>query len=232
MTDTGRHTALIIGASRALGLALAAELLGRDWNVIATVRGTERTRLHDLADTVGDRLTIESLDMTVPDEIAALRDRLAGRSLDLLFVNGAVTRGDLPIAEVPTEMFVEVMVTNALSPIRVIEALHDLVPASGTIGVMSSRQGSISLNTRGGQDLYRASKSALNQLMRSFAARHSTDTRTLLLMHPGWVKTGLGGSGAPLTIEQSAPGVVDTIIAHRGEPGLHFLDYRDEVVPW
>jgi hypothetical protein len=60
--------------------------------------------------------------------------------------------------------------------------------------------------------------------MRSFAARHSTDTRTLLLMNPGWVQTDLGGSGASLTIDQSIPGVVDTILAHRGEPGLHFPD--------
>ncbi len=97
---------------------------------------------------------------------------------------------------------------------------------------MSSRQGSISLNTNGGQDVYRASKSALNQLMRTFAARHPDDTRTLLLITPGWVQTELGGSRAPLTIEQSVPGVVDTITAHQGEQGLHFLDYRNQVVPW
>lgn len=232
MSGDERRTALIVGASRAIGLAMAAEFLKRGWDVIATVRGTQRTPLHDLTDTAGDRLTIETLDMTAPQQIAALRDRLAERSLDLLFVNGAITKGDLPVNEVPTDMFVEVMVTNALSPIRVIEALKDLVPESGTIGVMSSTQGSISLNTNGGQELYRASKSALNQLMRSFAARHSNDTRTLLLINPGWVQTELGGPRALLTVDQSVPGVVDTITAHQGEPGLHFLDYRNQVVPW
>jgi len=185
MMDDERRTALIVGASRAIGLALADEFLKRGWDVIGTVRGTQRTPLHDLADTAEGRLTVETLDMTSPQQIDALRDRLAGRVLDLLFVNGAMTRGDVAVDEVPTETFVEVMVTNALSPMRVIASLKDLVPASGTIGVMSSSQGSVSLNTNGGHDVYRASKSALNQLMRSFAARHPDDTRTLLLINPG-----------------------------------------------
>jgi len=73
---------------------------------------------------------------------------------------------------------------------------------------MSSSQGSIALNTNGGHEVYRASKSALNQLMRSYAARHRKDTRTLLLLNPGWVQTDLGGEGAQLTIDQSVPALV------------------------
>ncbi|MEU8685918.1 SDR family NAD(P)-dependent oxidoreductase [Streptomyces sp. NPDC048611] len=231
MTDT-RKTALIVGASRALGLALAAEYLRLGWDVIGTVRGSRRTGLHDLADASGGRLTIESLEMTEPEQISALRDRLARRTLDLLFVNAAITRGDMPIGEVPTDMFTEVMITNALSPMRVVETLRPLVAPTGTIGVMSSSQGSIALNTRGGQDLYRASKSALNQLMRGYAARHAEDTRTLLLVDPGWVRTELGGPYADLSVEESIPGVAETIERHRGEPGLQFLDYQGKVVPW
>lgn len=227
-----RRTALVIGASRALGLGLAAELLGRGWDVIGTVRDSGRTGLHDLADASGGRLTIESLEMTDPEQISALRDRLAGRTVDLLFVNAAITRGDLPIDEVTTDTFTEVMVTNALSPMRVVERLRPLVAPAGTIGVMSSSQGSIALNTEGGQDLYRASKSALNQLMRSYAARYAEDTRTLLLVDPGWVRTGLGGPEADLSVEESVPGVVETIERHQGKPGLHFLDYEGDAVPW
>ncbi|MFF1478951.1 SDR family NAD(P)-dependent oxidoreductase [Streptomyces sp. NPDC058301] len=231
MNDT-RKTALVIGASRTLGLGLAAEYLRRGWDVIGTVRGSRRTALHDLADASGGRLTIESLEMTDPEQISALRDRLARRTLDLLFVNAAITRGDLPIGEVPTDMFTEVMITNALSPMRVVETLRPLVAPTGTIGVMSSDQGSIALNTEGGQDLYRASKSALNQLMRSYAARHAGDSRTLLLMDPGWVRTELGGPHAELSVEESIPGVAETIERQQGKPGLHFLDYEGQVVPW
>ncbi|MEJ8654507.1 SDR family oxidoreductase [Streptomyces sp. MS1.AVA.3] len=231
MTDT-RKTALIVGASRTLGLALAAEYLRRGWDVIGTVRGSRHTGLHDLAEASGGPLTIESLEMTEPEQISALRDRLAQRTLDLLFVNAAITRGDIPIGEVPTDMFTEVMITNALSPMRVVESLRPRVAPTGTIGIMSSDQGSIALNTEGGQDLYRASKSALNQLMRSYAARNAEDTRTLLLLDPGWVRTELGGPDADLSVEESIPGVAETIERHRGRPGLHFVDYQGQAVPW
>ncbi|KPC63904.1 SDR family oxidoreductase [Streptomyces chattanoogensis] len=225
-------TALIVGASRSLGLGLATAYAQRGWDVIGTVRGDRRTGLHDLAEASDGRVTVESLDMTEPEEIAALRERLAERTLDLLFVNAAITRGNIPVGEVPTEMFAEVMVTNALSPMRVVESFRSLVAPTGTIGVMSSRQGSLGLNTNGGHDVYRASKSALNQLMRSYAARYADATHTLLLICPGHVRTELGGPDAPLTIGQSVPGVVDTIDRHGGEPGLKFLNYQDQPVPW
>jgi NAD(P)-dependent dehydrogenase (short-subunit alcohol dehydrogenase family) len=231
-TTTGK-TALIIGASRGLGFALAAEFLARGWRVTATVRGAGRTRLHELAGSSAGGLVVETVDITVPDEVAALRDRLAQTTFDLLFVNAGVTNGPgETVADVSTDTFVRLMVTNALSPMRVIEALQDLVAASGTIAVMSSGQGSVANNTRGGFEVYRASKSALNQLMRSFAARHAGDPRTLLLMAPGWVQTDLGGPGAPLTIGQSIPGVADTIEIQAGHPGLQYLDYRGQTVPW
>lgn len=230
MPDHEQPTALIVGASKGLGLAMVAELLRRDWRVIATVRGENRTALAALDG--NGLLEVETLDVTVPEQITALRDRLAGRRIDLLFVNAGIAHDDLPVSEVSTDSFVEVMVTNALSPLRVVEALENLVPQSGTIGIMSSRQGSVSQNTRGGHEVYRASKSALNQLFRSFAARHADDPRTLLLINPGHVQTELGGEGATLTVDDSIPGVVDTIVAHTGEGGLQFLDYQNAVVPW
>ena len=136
------------------------------------------------------------------------------------------------VADVSTDTFIRLMVTNALSPMRVIEAFQDLVAPDGTIAVMSSGQGSVADNTRGRFEIYRASKSALNQLMRSFAARHADDPRTLLLMAPGWVRTDLGGAGAPLTIGQGIPGVADTIEAQAAKGGLRYLDYQGQTVRW
>jgi NAD(P)-dependent dehydrogenase (short-subunit alcohol dehydrogenase family) len=124
------------------------------------------------------------------------------------------------------------MVTNALSPMRVVETLGDLVAPKGTIAIMSSGQGSIANNDRGGFEIYRASKSALNQLMRSYAARHRDDGRTLLLAAPGWVKTDLGGPDARLTVEESIPKLVDTVDAQRARPGLQYLDYLGRTVAW
>jgi NAD(P)-dependent dehydrogenase (short-subunit alcohol dehydrogenase family) len=225
--------ALIIGASRGLGYALAAEYLDRGWQVTATVRGARRTDLHELASSSAGRLVIETIDITAPGQIAALHHRLAPTTFDLLFVNAGVTNGPAEtVADVSTDTFVRLMVTNALSPMRVVEALQDLVAPKGTIAVMSSGQGSVANNSKGGFEIYRASKSALNQLMRSFAARHADDPHTLLLIAPGWVQTDLGGSSAPLTIGQSIPGVVDTIEAQTGQGGLQYLDYQGQTVRW
>jgi NAD(P)-dependent dehydrogenase (short-subunit alcohol dehydrogenase family) len=233
MTAPAGQTALIIGASRGLGYALAAEYLARGWQVTATVRGAGRTGLHDLAESSAGRLLVETVDITVPEQVAALRERLTQKTFDLLFVNAGVTNGpEETVADVPTDIFVRLMVTNALSPMRVIEALQDLVGPHGTIAVMSSGQGSIANNEKGGFEVYRASKSALNQLMRSYAARHPGDPRTLLLIAPGWVQTDLGGPGARLTVGQSIPGVVDTIEAQAGQGGLQFLDYQGQTVRW
>ena len=124
------------------------------------------------------------------------------------------------------------MVTNALSPMRVIESLQDLVPADGMIGVMSSGQGSIGNNTKGGAEIYRGSKAALNMFMRSYAARHAGESRALLLMAPGWIRTALGGPNATYSIEESIPKVVEVLLSRQGKPGLHYLDREGRVVPW
>jgi NAD(P)-dependent dehydrogenase (short-subunit alcohol dehydrogenase family) len=227
------RTVLIIGASRGLGYAMAVEYIERGWSVVGTVRGDGRTQLHDLAAKSDGRVEIETLDIDFPDQIAALRARLAGRTFDLLFVNAGTTNNPAEtIAEVASDEFTRVMVTNALSPMRVVEALHDLVPASGTIGVMSSGQGSVANNTVGMREVYRGSKAALNTFMRSFAARHADDPRAMVLMAPGWVKTDLGGPHARLTIEDSVPKLVDVLMGVQGKPGLQYLDYLGRTVPW
>lgn len=236
-TEVQHHSAsgrvLLVGASRGLGLALAEQWVEGGWHVTATVRGTGKTALHLLAERYRPQVEIESLDVTSPFQIAAMRDRLAGRRFDLLFHNaGTANQPDGTVAETSTDEFIKVMVTNALSPLRVIEAFQDCVEPTGTIGVMSSGQGSVANNTNGGHEVYRGSKAALHSYMRSYDARHRGEQRTLILMAPGWVKTDLGGPDARLTIEESIPGVVKVIDSLRGQPGLHYVDYLGQTVPW
>lgn len=231
--SSSQKTILIVGASRGLGFAMVEAYLKRGWRVIATGRERSTEKLRRLAQSAGAALEIETVDIAVPDQVTALRTRLASRRLDVLFVNAGVKNDDREtIADVSTEEFVRVMVTNSLSPMRVVEAFQDLVQPNGTIGVMSSGQGSITNNTNGNYEVYRGSKAALNMFMRSFVARHADDTRTLLLMAPGWVRTDMGGPGARLSIEESIPNLVNTVEAHEGRPGLHYVDYLGRVVPW
>jgi NAD(P)-dependent dehydrogenase (short-subunit alcohol dehydrogenase family) len=231
--ESPNTTVLLIGASRGLGHAIAAEYLDRGAHVVATVRGSAQTPLHELQEGAGEQLEIEQLDINVPEQVEALRERLAGRRFDLLFVNAGVANApEETVADVSTEEFTRLMVTNALSPMRVLEALGELVRPDGTLAIMSSGQGSVANNERGGFEIYRASKSALNQLMRSYAARNRESGRTLLLLAPGWIKTALGGPNAPLTIEESIPKLVSTVDAQRGRPGLQYLTYRGETVAW
>jgi NAD(P)-dependent dehydrogenase (short-subunit alcohol dehydrogenase family) len=230
---TEKHL-LLVGASRGLGLAMAAEFLKRGWNVVGTVRDSARTELRDLAGQHPGGIEIESLDVTEPNQITALHDRLLGRSFDILFHNAGIANANPreSASAVSTEEFVRVLVTNALSPKRVIDRLQDLVPADGLIGVMSSGQGSITNNERAGNDVYRASKAALSQLMRSYAARHAGGPRTLVLMAPGWIRTALGGPDAPFGVEESIPKIFDVLPAQQGKPGLQFLDREGRTVPW
>jgi NAD(P)-dependent dehydrogenase (short-subunit alcohol dehydrogenase family) len=208
---TTSPTALIIGASRGLGLALTREWLSRGWTVFM----------------------IEQLELTDLAALKALGERLSGLELDLLFVNAGVANGAGDrVDQVSTEEFTRVMVTNALSPMRIIEKLGELVRPNGTIAVMSSSLGSVSLNEKGGWEVYRASKAALNTLMRSYAVRHASDGRSLALVDPGWVRTDMGGSAASLSIEESIPGVADALAARHGQPGLRYFNYKGETVPW
>ncbi|UAJ09747.1 SDR family oxidoreductase [Glacieibacterium megasporae] len=226
-------TILLVGGSRGLGLGMATEFTKRGWHVVATVRGETRTQLHELADAHPDCVEIEIVDIAQPDQIAALRDRLVGRQFDMLFVNaGTANMQDEIAGEIATDEYARVLVTNALGPLRVIEACRDLVHADGLIGVMSSGQGSITNNTNGLHEVYRSSKAALNQLFRSYAARYADDSRALVLIAPGWIRTQLGGPKAPFGIEESVPLIVDVLLGRQGQPGLAFLDRNGNTVPW
>ena len=227
-------TALIVGSSRGLGLAIAEELLKRNWNVIGTVREGKKTKLHDLVEKWKGKLQIQYLDMTIPAQIERLKSNLIGTSLDLLFVSAGVANHKgmkETIGEISTEEFVRVMVTNTLSPMRVLEQLTENVRQNGVVGVMSSGQGSIADNENGSNDVYRASKAALNMIMRSFAVRKGKD-RALLLLAPGWIKTDLGGQDATFSVEEVIADIVDTIVAQEGKTGLRYLDRFGKSVRW
>ena len=115
---------------------------------------------------------------------------------------------------------------------RVVESLQDIVSANGLIGVMSSGQGSVANNVTGMREVYRGSKAALNQFMRSYAARNAGTPRAMVLMAPGWVRTEMGGPDAHLSIEESVLNLVNVLLKKQGNAGLEYLDYLGRTVPW
>ena len=219
--------ALIFGASRGLGRALAEEHLKRGWRVIATVRDEKA-----LDDVVSDALSVETIDTTDWTAIDALRDRLVARPLDLLFVNAAISGpSTMPMGEVDADAFAEMMRVNVLAPLRIADRFADVVKPEGMVAVMSSSLGSVTLNDSGGWETYRTSKAALNMGLRSIAARRR-DGRTWLAVDPGWVQTDMGGPEATLTIEQSIPSLTDMLEKRRRAGGVAFVNYANEEHRW
>ncbi len=235
-TDTRATTrqVLVVGATRGLGLALVEEYVGRGAQVVATERSDGPSGLRTLSEQHGDAVEVERLDVTRPDQVAALRDRLGGRTFDLLLVVAGISLAPQDAAgiDIATDDFARMMETNVLGVMRTVEGLDGLVAADGTVAVMSSGQGSVANNTSGGFEVYRATKAALNQMVLSYAVRQVGGSRSILLLAPGWVRTDMGGSGATLEVSESIPPLVDTIEAQRGRPGLRFLDRHGDDVPW
>lgn len=134
------RTVLVIGASRGLGLALAQEWLGRGWHVIATERAPSHG-LRQLQHDVGERLEIEQVDIARAAQVRGLRERMAGRSLDVLFINAGVARAvPLTPATADEDDFTEMMLVNALAPVRVAEILGDRVRRGGADASLSVEQ--------------------------------------------------------------------------------------------
>jgi NAD(P)-dependent dehydrogenase (short-subunit alcohol dehydrogenase family) len=225
--------ALIVGASRGLGLGLVEELARRGWEVMATVRDTASSgELNQLA--LGGKTRIERLDVTDADSARELHDLLGEERFDLVFLNAGMghPRGR-NVTNVDDETIHKLFDTNAIGPVRTAEILLDLVrPQTGVVAFMTSRLGSVADRTSDHADLYSASKAALNSLTRAFAARHEALGLSVLSLHPGWVKTAIGGDGAPLEVEDSVPGLVDIIEKARGSHLRAFLDYQGKTIPW
>ena len=212
--------ALILGASRGLGLGLAGELVGRGWRVTGTVRRED------------DRAALEAVgagsavaDITDAASVAALD--VSG--LDLLFVNAGISEPD-GLEAIDADGIGHLFMTNAVAPVRAALALLDRVTPQGMVAFMSSRMGSVALTEQDNKAMYRASKAALNSLTRAKIA--SFGERPVLTFHPGWVETDMGGKGADLDVATSVKGIADVIQTRQSMPGSAFVDYSGATLAW
>ncbi len=226
--------ALVVGANRGIGLGVVKEFLAHGWDVIATARKpAEATDLNRLAADAPGRVTVAKLEMNDPADHDAFAASLAGKTIDIALVNAGVSGPGHRSANQVTEAEIgSLMYTNAIAPIRLARALAPHVRAgSGVIAFTSSVMGSVAVNP-GGHELYRASKAALNSLSRGLWGELSGRQLTLLSMHPGWVRTDMGGASAAVSVEDSAHGMVDVMMARQGQHQHAYVDYLGKEIPW
>ena len=227
---SANKTALIIGASRGLGLGLVKRLTEQGWTVTATVRDEHKAA--DLQAVSG--VTIETLEMNDLASVAALEQKLNGQVFDVLFVNAGIM-GPQPqsASQVTASELGELFMTNAIAPIRLAERLvNRLRPDTGVLAFMSSVLGSVACPGGDTMPLYKASKAALNSMTNSFVLQLPQPRPTVLSLHPGWVKTDMGGEGADIDVDTSTQGLIEQVNAYAGKGGHHFVNYRGETIPW
>ncbi|KAB0548187.1 SDR family oxidoreductase [Pseudomonas argentinensis] len=223
-------TALIIGASRGIGLGLVRQLHGAGWQVTATVRTPARaTELQALPG-----VQIESLDIDDSAALDALTQRLQGQVFDLLFVNAGILGPDHQSAAQATAAELgQLFMTNVTAPIRLAERLvGQLRPQTGVLAFMSSGLGSVANPEGNNLALYKASKAALNSLTNSFVCQLPEPRPTVLSLHPGWVKTDMGGENAMVEVADSCRGLIAQVERFAGQGGHHFVDYQGQKIDW
>ena len=216
---------VIIGASRGIGQELAVQYAANGWQVYATVRSADAIP----ALPVSARGYVA--DVTDETSLAAVAGELPG-DVDLLIVNAGVNVMESALADVDADQWQHVMTTNALGPLLAARALGGKVAKGGKIVALSSTLGSIAANAGGGLWSYRMSKAALNAGMKNLSIELKRRDIAVAVLHPGWVKTDMGGAGAEVAVPDSVAGlrgVIATLdMAHTGS----FTDYRGNALQW
>jgi NAD(P)-dependent dehydrogenase (short-subunit alcohol dehydrogenase family) len=219
-------TIVIAGANRGIGLELARQYAAEGHEVIRAMRGADR------ADPLFG--TTVALDVTDDESVAKFAASLEGRPVDLLIANAGVIGPDRQSA---TDMdfpgFLSALDVNVLGPLRVVQAVLPCLrkAAHPKVGVISSRMGSMA-SMQGGHVAYRASKAAVNKVVQCLAVDLAAERIAVASLHPGWVRTDMGGAGADITVETSATGLRNVLDGLTLENSGRFWAYDGEVLDW
>lgn len=229
------QTWMITGANRGIGLALTMELLRRGDHVVAAARDPWGGALAEVASGQAGTLTPLELDVTSDRSVAAAKQALDGRPIDVLVNNAGVygPRDRQSAFDMDFNAWREVFEVNVYAPLRVAQAFLPNVEA-GTgrkIVTISSRMGSIGSNPSGAI-AYRSSKAAVNMVMVGFGNAVRGSEVAVLLFHPGWVRTDMGGGGADIPPAESAAGLIATIDASGMRETNSFRNWKGDEIPW
>jgi len=231
MLRSAAMRSVVTGANRGIGLELVRQLLARGEVVHAAVRDPERA---DELVALSGELHIHRLDHLDPDSVQALATALGGASIDLLVNNAGVYGGSRQhLPDIDFEDAVRTFRVNALGPLRVTMALlPNLKAARGKVIHVTSGMGSITDNKSGAFYAYRMAKAALNMMSRSLAVDLRGAGVASAVINPGWVKTDMGGPGAPTPVAESVLGMLREIDAFTIENTGAFLDWKGRPYPW
>jgi NAD(P)-dependent dehydrogenase (short-subunit alcohol dehydrogenase family) len=225
-------TVLITGANRGLGLEFARQYAADGWRVVATSRVPDKA---DALRALGPRVAVHRLDVADLAATSALGRALAAETIDVMIANAGISAArDMTAATVSAgaEAWERTLRVNAVAPLALAGAFHAQVARSEQrkMIAITSRLGSMGANSDGGLYAYRSSKAALNAVWRSFALDHPDVIAALL--HPGWVRTDMGGHGALLDPEQSVA-ALRRVIANLGQADSgRFYNYDGSPIPW
>jgi NAD(P)-dependent dehydrogenase (short-subunit alcohol dehydrogenase family) len=220
-------TVLIVGASRGIGLEFVRQYTENNWRVLATARDEAA-----LARLQGLGAQTFMLDVTDQTSVGTLGIRLGADKLDVAIVNAGTAGDRTPGMKAPTQdEFDWVMRTNVFGPMQVIPQLALVMNKGAKLAVISSRMGSIGSRTSASSWLYRASKSAVNSVLKD-AAISFGDAVSCVAFHPGWVRTDMGGGNADLSVEESVAGMRHTILSLTPGQTGSFLNYDGEEIAW
>ena len=236
LTESLMKTILITGANRGLGLAHVRSFASRGIRVFATARfpddAIELKQLATLHAGLVDVLAYDAADLQAPSLLKAI---VGDTPLDLVFCNaGVMGESGQSFGQIDVLGILEIVRINSLAPLKLVEALADNVACSKRklVAFQSSLMGSVGDNGSGGQYGYRISKCALNMVAKSVANDLRARGVISVALHPGWVKTRMGGQNAPLTIEQSVAGQQQIFDRLSSNDSGRFFNYDGKELPW
>ena len=226
---------LITGANRGLGLGFVKSFLAKNVNVICTTRNIPGSKeLLECKKKNPKNLEILELDLLGENSENTLSDLLSDKPIDIFINNAGVGNSNQRFGVVSSLPWVGVLKVNLIAPLTVTQSIIENIKKGSDkkIYFLSSQLGSIQDNTSGGMYIYRSSKTALNQVVKSLSVDLKPMGITVISLHPGWVKTDMGGPNAPVSIDESIKGMMKVIDTTDIRNTGTFLNFDGQGLPW
>ena len=230
-----KPTILITGANRGIGLELSEQFAEDGWQVLACCRNPDDAGQLQALNERGLAIELHALDVTDYEQMATLAEQLANRPIDILLSNAGIygSKGT-GFGQVDAEEWRQVLEVNTIAPLMLTQAFVEQVAASQQklVAVISSKVGSIADNSSGGSYVYRSSKTAVNQVVKSLSIDLADRGISVISLHPGWVQTEMGGPNAEIGTDESVSGLKSILqSAGRAQSG-QFIEFNGDSIPW